>query len=136
MAADKFKIKIFNGEDPDEQYADVAVKDPMTLYLLSNGKGYFGSVMLFGGGSSVASIASGETSLVNDNGLTILKTNGTINDGDGSNGNPAPSSSKLVTEADLVSYVTSALEEVVTYIVDSGSIEAGGDSMEEGDDND
>jgi len=125
MAGEKFRFKIFNSSDPDAQYAAVSTKDPMTFYLLANGKGYLGETPLFGGGS----------------GLTINKTNGTINEGDGSDqSHPAPSQDKVVTEADLVTYINrkiaEALSDVVTYVTDGTEITAGGDPVEDpGEDN-
>ena len=50
--ANKFKIQIFNGTDPQIQYDSVTTKDPMTFYLLSTGVGYLGETPLFGGGAN------------------------------------------------------------------------------------
>lgn len=43
----KFKFKLFTQADPQAQYDAVAVKDPMTFYLLNTGIGYLGEVKLF-----------------------------------------------------------------------------------------
>lgn len=43
----KFKFKLFTQADPQAQYDAVAVKDPMTFYLLNTGVGYLGEVKLF-----------------------------------------------------------------------------------------
>lgn len=48
-ANNKFKFQLFTGSDPDSQYSAVATKDPLTFYLLNNGKGYLGTTQLFGG---------------------------------------------------------------------------------------
>lgn len=45
--AEKVIFKILNGSDPQAQYDNIAEKDPLTVYLLSTGVGYFGSVKLF-----------------------------------------------------------------------------------------
>lgn len=48
-ANNKFKFQLFTGSDPDSQYSAVVTKDPLTFYLLNNGKGYLGTTQLFGG---------------------------------------------------------------------------------------
>lgn len=50
--ASQFKIKVFNGTDPQAQYDALTKKDSMTFYLLSTGVGYLGSTPLFGGGAN------------------------------------------------------------------------------------
>lgn len=81
-------------------------------------------------------VASTENSIVVDtNGVSLLKTNGTINDGDGTDeGGETPSSDKLVTESDMVNYIQNsvltavseaieeALSDVITYVEDDGTI--------------
>lgn len=47
--AEKVIFRILNGTDPQKQYDAIIDKDPLTLYLLSTGAGYLGSVKLFDG---------------------------------------------------------------------------------------
>lgn len=47
-----FQFQLFTGSNPDTQYANVASKDALTFYLLSNGKGYLGSTLLFDSANS------------------------------------------------------------------------------------
>lgn len=56
--ASKFKFKIFT-KNPDASYAAIATKDPLTFYLLSNGKGYFGDTLLFDSTAETGSGTSG-----------------------------------------------------------------------------
>lgn len=42
-----FQFKILKGSDPQAQYNAIPTKDSMTFYLLSNGTGYFGEILLF-----------------------------------------------------------------------------------------
>lgn len=46
--ANRFRFQLLTGTDPDAQYAAITTIDPYCFYLLNNGKGYLGSVMLFG----------------------------------------------------------------------------------------
>lgn len=73
--ADKFKIKILSGTDPQAQYDAIAVKDAMTFYLLGNGVGYFGEVPLFGGGvQQTVVMTSGELTEPEAGKLYVLDT--------------------------------------------------------------
>lgn len=47
--AEKVIFRILNGTEPQKQYDAIIDKDPLTLYLLSTGAGYLGSVKLFDG---------------------------------------------------------------------------------------
>ena len=49
--ADKFKISLLTGTDPQAQYDAITTKDMLTFYLLGNGIGYLGDIPLFGGGA-------------------------------------------------------------------------------------
>lgn len=62
LMASKFKFKIFT-KNPDASYAAIATKDPLTFYLLSNGKGYFGDTLLF---DSTAETGSGTSGVVKE----------------------------------------------------------------------
>lgn len=53
--ANRFKIQVLMNADPDAAYAAITEKDACTLYILKNGKGYFGSVQCFGEGASTVS---------------------------------------------------------------------------------
>lgn len=66
-----FYISVLTGDDCDKKYALMPVKDPLTLYLLTNGKGYIGDVPLAGSGSSngIGTIKD------NTNSLTITQSN-------------------------------------------------------------
>lgn len=59
--ADNFKFKILNSVDPQAQYDAIAVKNPMTFYLLSTGVGYFGNIPLFGGGTQKTVVMLSDT---------------------------------------------------------------------------
>lgn len=48
MANGKFQFKLLTGDNPDSQYAAITTHDPLTFYLLGNGKGYLGDTPLFG----------------------------------------------------------------------------------------
>lgn len=54
--AERFKFKLFTGTKPDDQYAATNPHDALTFYLLSNGKGYLGDVLLFDGAQSASLI--------------------------------------------------------------------------------
>lgn len=51
MAA-KFLFRFLKNIDPQAQYDAITPKDPFTLYLLSNGVGYLGSIKIFDGAKS------------------------------------------------------------------------------------
>lgn len=47
--ANKFQFKLFTSSDPQAQYDAITTKDAYTFYLLGNGVGYLGDILLFGG---------------------------------------------------------------------------------------
>jgi hypothetical protein len=47
--ANKFKFRVFSGNDPQAQYDALGTYDDLTFYLLDTGIGYLGTVPLFGG---------------------------------------------------------------------------------------
>ena len=73
LMASKFKFKIFT-KNPDASYAAIATKDPLTFYLLSNGKGYFGDTLLF---DSTAETGSGTSGVAKEE-VVFITTAGEI----------------------------------------------------------
>ena len=54
--ANRLNFRVLNGANPDAQYAGISDKDAMTIYLLKNGKCYFGSTPIAGGGSGESNV--------------------------------------------------------------------------------
>lgn len=57
----RIQMKYLWDADPVAQYAAITTKDPYTLYILSNGYGYFGTIPLFNGAKQDLKVMNGGT---------------------------------------------------------------------------
>lgn len=58
MSSKRFQFKLFMSDNPQAQYDALETKDECTFYLLKNGTGYFGDILLFSNDKNKVDIIS------------------------------------------------------------------------------